>query len=96
MVDSLAKVYYTSLCLKRDAAGRCYQHRLTLRLTTHRRGGYAESYNKALLLSIPDTRTGGAKPMTNENKALQWAMLICLLSMAAGTLALVAIVGGAL
>ena len=36
------------------------------------------------------------RPMTNENKALQWAMLICLLSMAAGTLALVAFVGGAL
>ena len=34
--------------------------------------------------------------MTNENKVLQWAMVICLLSMAAGTLALVAIVGGKL
>ena len=32
----------------------------------------------------------------NENKVLQWAMVICLLSMAAGTLALVAIVGGKL
>jgi hypothetical protein len=34
--------------------------------------------------------------MTNENKVLQWAMVICLLAMAAGTLALVAIVGGTL
>lgn len=33
--------------------------------------------------------------MTIEN-ALQWAMLICLLTMAGGVLALVAIVGGAL
>ncbi len=34
--------------------------------------------------------------MTNENKALQWAMVICLLTIAAGTLALVAVVGGVL
>lgn len=34
--------------------------------------------------------------MTNENKALQWAMTICLVVIAGGTLALVAIVGGAL
>ena len=33
--------------------------------------------------------------MTLEN-ALQWAMVVCLLSMAVGVLALVAIVGGAL
>ena len=34
--------------------------------------------------------------MTNENKALQWAMVVALVTIAAGTLALVAIVGGAL
>ncbi len=34
--------------------------------------------------------------MTSENKALQWAMVACLLSMAVGVLALVAVVGGAL
>ena len=34
--------------------------------------------------------------VTNENKTLQWAMLICLIGIAAGTLALVAVVGGAL
>lgn len=36
------------------------------------------------------------RPMTYERKALQWAMVICLLSIAAGILALVAVVGGAL
>ena len=59
-------------------------------------GRYAESYIKAFLLSIPDPRTGGAIRMTNENKALQWAMVVALVTIAAGTLALVAIVGGAL
>ena len=34
--------------------------------------------------------------MTNENKALQWAMVVALVTMAAGIVALVAIVGGAL
>lgn len=33
--------------------------------------------------------------MTNESKALQWVMVIALVTMALGTLALVAIVGGA-
>ena len=69
---------------------------MTLRLTTHRRGGYAESYIKAFLLSISDAHTGGAIRMTNENKPLQWAMVVALVTIAAGTLALVAIVGGAL
>ena len=69
---------------------------LTLRLTTHRRRGYEESYIKAFLLSIPDARTGGATLVTNENKTLQWAMVVALFTIAAGTLALVAIVGGAL
>lgn len=34
--------------------------------------------------------------MKNENNALQWVMLVALVTMAAGTLALVALVGGAL
>ena len=34
--------------------------------------------------------------MTNENRVLQWAMVVALFAIAGGTLVLVAIVGGTL
>ena len=52
--------------------------------------------SKHLLCPSPTRAQEAQTPMTNENKALQWAMVICLLAIAAGTLALVALVGGAL
>ena len=49
-----------------------------------------------LLCPSPTRAQEAQSLMTNENKPLQWAMVVALVTMAAGIVALVAIVGGAL